>query len=221
MTTGTLSKKIEKIVSPKEKPRDYIGASGIGEECVRAVWYSYNGSDKEEFSPRIQRILETGKILEDYVISLLEQTGMTIERACDENNWHTYVAKNQPYFRGHFDGIIRKPKSLVGALEIKSANDARYTQFVKMGLKKWSPMYYAQAQSYMGMSGFDKTFVVVLNKNSSAIMDETILFDAPFYDSLCKKAAYVHQLTAPPPRVSESPIWHQCKMCKFRKECHK
>lgn len=221
MKTGILTKRLDKLVTPPDAHRDYIGASSIGAECMRAVWYDYTGAPKQELSARTRRILDTGHILEDYVITLLERTGMIIERASPDNNFHEYAAREQPYFKGHFDGIIRAPSSLVGILEIKTANDARYNQFVKLGLKKWSPQYYAQVQAMMGMSGFNKTYEVVINKDKSFIADELITYSQIEYANLCKRAEYLQKLTVPPPRVNESPLWHQCKMCKFREICRK
>jgi len=70
------------------------------------------------------------------------------------------------------------------------------------------------------MSGIHKTYFVVLNKDSSDIMDERIDFDADFYKTLEEKAIMIASATSEPPRVSGSPLWYKCKLCKFNKVCH-
>jgi hypothetical protein len=125
-----------------------------------------------------------------------------------------------PYFQGHFDGIMtwRKKRAI---LEIKTAKDASFKIFVKKGLKEWNPQYYAQIQSYMGMSGIFSTYILVLNKDNSDLSDELVLFDAEFYEKLIQKAQMIYGAKVEPPRVHGSPLWYQCKMCKFNKVCHK
>ena len=78
-----------------------------------------------------------------------------------------------PYSQGHFDAIIFLG-SQKAILEIKTAKDASFKVFVNKGLKVWSPRYYAQVQSYMGMSGIYSAYILVLNKDNSEIFDELV-----------------------------------------------
>ena len=105
-------------------------------------------------------------------------------------------------------------------IEVKTANDSNFKQFVKDGLKKWNARYYAQVQAYMGMSYINSTYVIVLNKNNSDIWDERIEFDEDFYESLKIKAQTIYEAKSAPPRISKSPIWYQCKICQYNKVCH-
>ena len=73
----------------------------------------------------------------------------------------------------------------------------------------------------MGMSGIHKAYIVVLNKDNSEIADELVTFDPVFYETLRNKAAMIANANVMPPRINASPLWFQCKMCKFNKVCHK
>jgi hypothetical protein len=73
----------------------------------------------------------------------------------------------------------------------------------------------------MGMSGIHKAYIVVLNKDSSEISDELVEFDEVYYQTLRKKAAMIANANVAPPKINGSPLWFQCKMCKFNKVCHK
>ncbi len=93
--------------------------------------------------------------------------------------------------------------------------------FVKKGARLWNPQYYAQIQAYMGMSGIHKTYILALNKDTSDLHDEFVLFDEIFYAGLEDKARIISISESEPPRISGSPLWFQCKLCKFNKICHK
>jgi hypothetical protein len=216
MTRDTLTKRIEryqeKIVDDE---RDYIGASSIGSDCLRQIWYQYKGVKAEMVPTKFRRTWAIGKKLEGLVVEWLVTAGIEVER----NNF-TYHASDMPYFQGHFDGIMtwRKKRFI---LEIKTAKDASFKIFVKKGLKVWNPQYYAQIQSYMGMSGIFSTYILVLNKDNSDLSDELVEFDPAFYERLKEKALMISTAVVAPPRVHGSPLWYQCKQCKFNKVCHK
>ena len=110
-----------------------------------------------------------------------------------------------------------QPKEII---EIKTAKDGSFNQFVKNGLKKWQPKYYAQIQSYMGMSGIHSASILVLNKDNSDLFDEKVPFSPEFYESLKNKAKAIHDSKTEPPRISGNPLWFTCKTGRFSKECH-
>ncbi len=161
-----------------------------------------------------------GKKLEALVIEWLAVSGVEIEL-----DTKTYFSKSVPMFQGHFDGIVTiKKKKYI--LEIKTAKDASFKIFVNKGAKVWNPQYYAQIQSYMGfvaenkINSIDSTYVLVLNKDNSDLCDELVTFEPEFYKNLEEKALMISQSHIPPPKINGSPLWYQCKMCKFRETCH-
>lgn len=216
MTKNTLTKKIEKAQSRDDKKtRDYIGASAIGADCLRQIWYEFKGYEAEAVPTKIRRTWAIGKHLEGLVIEWLNQASIDIAP------WTDLVAEDMPYFKGHVDSVWMKNGKPFAIIEIKTAKDASYMIFIKKGLRTWSPQYYAQIQSYMGMSGIHQTYIIVLNKDNSDIADELVTFDEAFYEQLCRKAFLIANIEEMPPRINESPLWYQCKMCKFNKVCHK
>lgn len=217
MQKNFLTKKIEKIQSRNDsKTRDYIGASIIGSECLRQIWYEYQGFVGEDVPTKTRRTWAIGRHLEGLILDWLELAGIEIART-----WFDLQAVDKPYFKGHLDSVWIKKGEPFAILEIKTAKDASYNIFVKKGVKVWSPQYYAQVQSYMGMSGIHKAYIVVLNKDNSEICDELIEFDESFYQELLCKAEIIANAKAIPPKINGSPLWYQCKMCKFNKTCHK
>lgn len=216
MKNKSLAKLIDNLTYVSEPPRDYIGASSIGSECWRQIWYEFNEFEGLEVPNKTKRTWEVGKNLEILVIEWLEATGLNIT-----NTWIDLRDDELPYFRGHVDALLmnkdNQPKEII---EIKTAKDGSFNQFVKNGLKKWQPKYYAQIQSYMGMSGIHSASILVLNKDNSDLFDEKVPFSPEFYESLKNKAKAIHDSKTEPPRISGNPLWFTCKTCRFRKECH-
>lgn len=216
MSKNKLTKLIEKYQERvSDDARDYIGASSIGSDCLRQIWYQFKGVKAEAVPTKFRRIWAVGKRLEGLIVEWVREAGVDVETGD-----YTYTAQDMPYFQGHFDGILTYKKERA-ILEIKTAKDASFKIFVKKGLKVWNPQYYAQIQSYMGMSGVFSTYILVLNKDNSDLSDELVLFDPVFYESLKQKAAMIYGAKVEPPRVHGSALYFKCKMCKFNKVCHK
>ena len=216
MTRNKLTKLIEKYQErDDDEPRDYIGASSIGSDCLRQIWYQFKGMKAEKVPTKFRRTWAIGKKLERLVYSWLKDAGVKVEV-----HDYTHHAKSVPIFKGHFDGLITFGKK-ISILEIKTAKDASFKVFVKKGVKVWNPQYYAQIQSYMGMSGIHSTYILVLNKDNSDLSDELVTFDQEFYEKLEAKALMISTAVVAPPKIHGSPLWWQCKCCKFNKVCHK
>lgn len=212
MKTGYLTNLLDKQIVSRETLRDYIGASSIGSECLRQIYYSYNRFKGTPITNRLKRIFATGHLLEGLVLDCLEAAGLNLNRVSVD-----LMAEGRPYFRGHVDAIWNG-KAII---EVKSAKNSEFNLCVKNGIYKWSAKYYAQAQSYMGMSGIHKAYVIVINKDTAALYDELIDFDEIFYATLGLKAQQVHDAVTEPPRVNNSPLFYLCKMCNYREICHK
>lgn len=217
MAKNTLTKKIEKSQSRDDKKtRDYIGASIIGSDCLRQIWYEYNGYEAESVPTKTRRTWAIGKHLEGLIINWLIEAGMDITTTCFD-----FEADGMPFFKGHLDSVWTKKDGTHAIIEIKTAKDASFNIFAKKGLYMWNTQYYSQIQAYMGMSGIHTAYILVLNKDNSELADEMITFDLGFYEMLCHKAKIISKEKNPPDRIHESPIWYQCKLCKFNKVCHK
>jgi predicted RecB family nuclease len=216
MIRDTLASMIEEYQKSNNdgEVRDYIGASSIGSQCLRQIWYQFKGYKGENIPAKIKRTWEIGRQLEELVKKWLIDSGIKVYKS----DLNTYSQKVQE-FRGNLDGMIRI-KDKIYILEIKTAKDASYNLFVRNGLQSWSIKYYAQMQSYMGMSGIYEGYIIVLNKDNSAISDEYVKFDENFYDNLEQKAYKIKIAEDAPPRISGNPLWYECKMCQYNKECH-
>ncbi len=216
MTRNKLSKLIDKQqIKIKDEPRNYIGASIIGSQCLRQIWYEFKGAESESVSTKTRRTWDIGKNLEGLICTWLFNSGISIF-----GEFKPFKSKNVSEFQGNVDGIIfLNDEKFI--LEIKTAKNASFNIFVNKGVKIWNPQYYAQIQSYMGMSGIFSTYILVLNKDNSEISDELVTFDEQYYEELEQKAMMISKAVSAPPRINGSPLFYKCKMCKFNNLCHK
>jgi CRISPR/Cas system-associated exonuclease Cas4 (RecB family) len=215
MDKDKLTKLIEKSQEQvTDEPRDYIGASIIGSDCLRQIWYEFKGEEAQGVPAKFRRTWAIGKRLEGLIIEWLINAGIKV-LTFDV----TYKSGTVSEFRGHIDALVEINKKNY-ILEIKTAKNASFNIFVKKGVKIWNLQYYAQVQSYMGMSGIHSTYILVLNKDNSDLSDELVTFDPDYYERLETKAAMIESATIEPPRINGSPLFFKCKMCKFNKVCH-
>lgn len=218
MNTKFLTNKINNLNYPLTIARDYIGASLIGHECLRKIWYEYQGQEKEMIDSRIQRTWEIGKTLEFYVVQLLRDTGLAIETPNEQNNYLEFCDKEHPWFKGHLDAKLLDPLAII---EIKTTNNINFNTYKNKGLRYWNKQYYAQIQTYMGFTSIPQAYLIALNKDTSELWDELVPFDAQFYKNVIKeKAQLIYNAKVAPPKINGSPSFYICKMCQFRKGCH-
>ena len=210
--TKKINKALEKV---KEEPRDYLGASVLGSECWRQIWFEAKGTEAGNINSRTRRIFDIGKHLESLIIAWIKNANIDIFQPETP-----FVHPDLRWLQGNVDGIWRVKNRDHAIIEIKTANDAMFKVFKENGVKAWNVKYFSQLQTYMGLSRIDKAFFIVLNKNTGEIADELVLFEKEYYESLVEKAKIIYESVSMPPRINESPLWYQCKMCKFHKVCH-
>ena len=220
MTKGALTKLIDAAILTgniqSQEHRDYIGASSIGSQCQRSIWYKYNNSVAEPFSSKQLRTFAIGKRLEGVVLDCLEQAGVSLART-----WYDLKDPEVTIFQGHVDAMwLNEDGSPKAVLEVKTARDSSFKIFVNRGLKYWYPVYFAQIQAYMGMSGVHEAYIIALNKDTSELHDEHVSFDSMFYEDLKRKAQRIADSDEPPDRINNSPMYFVCRGCSFKGICH-
>lgn len=210
-----------------EPKRNYIGASAIGHPCSRKIWYEFNGYDGEPISEKLKFTFDIGKIIEKRILDYFDLY-LDGHNFVDYNN-NEFQDKTIKKFQGTCDAVIRiitiEPDikgsfSQLIILEIKTANNASFNKFKKDGLKIWNEQYYAQCQSYMGMSDIHQSILLAINKDTSEMHEEWIEYDDIYYQMLKQKAKDIIEAKEAPRRINNSPLFYICHMCKFKNICH-
>ena len=224
----------------KQKPRNYIGGSGLGRECERRIQYDLTHPGMKEMPEmRMVRIWALGDAIETYLKTLLIEAGFDLCTIRVDENGDPILdeeSQEQQYsfsmgdgrVRGHIDGILRSGPNIMiypALFEAKSAKHSSFNKFVKNGLAVENPSYYAQVQFYQKcMKLLNPALWIMMNKDNSEIYAELVPHHPAFADSLVAKAERILEATDTgtllPRGFNDKTNWH-CKYCDFQKECWK
>lgn len=207
----------------QEQSRGYIGASVIGKECKRALWYSFRWVDREQFDGRMLRLFQTGHLEEPRLVADLRNTGATVWD-CDPATGKQFSAQDHGgHMRGHCDGVA---KNIFGTdrsahlLEFKTHSAKSFVELVKKGVIDAKPMHYWQMQWYMGQMKLAKAMYIAKNKDTDELYAQAIQFDENLYQQINDKAASIIFADRPPEKLHTDSKYYICNMCSFKDVCH-
>ena len=85
--------------------REHLGASVIGRECDRALWYEFRWVTRAAQAGRMLRLFETGRLEEDRLIRNLRRIGVTVLDVDPETGRQWHVQAHGGHFGGSLDGV--------------------------------------------------------------------------------------------------------------------
>jgi len=203
----------------KQAKRDYLGGSEIGQPCERRLAYSYHGEPREPFPGRPLRRFRMGHLHEAETVAWLQGAGFAIK--------HTQAGFSLAggRFKGHIDGVaaLGGPLDLPYPLlfEHKVMKSAIWRAYVKHGVQKEHPTYYAQLQIYMRQFALKHALFMALNTDTSELHPELVPYDSAFAEGLIDKAARIltSKSAADFPRIAQASTDFNCKWCPYREPC--
>ena len=200
--------------------RDHLGASIIGHECARYIWYTFRWAKKIKHDARKLRIFERGLITEPRVSVWLKQTGATLWTH-DKKGDQFKVPEIDGHFGGSLDGILKAvelgPKPHV--LEIKTHGDQYFKQLVNNGVEKAFSQHYIQATIYAYLMKLDYVLYFALNANTEEIHLEQFKIKKSVAKEYIKRAKQIIYSDSAPTRISKTKTFFKCKMCDYRDIC--
>lgn len=207
--------------------RGHLGASQIGKECRRALWYSFRWSLADIKTGRIQRLLKRGDREEIEFIKDLQAIGSQIyDKDCNGNQFSFSDKESGHHISCSLDGVAKglpEEPDRFFLLEFKTVSRKYFLPLEKKGLEKAFPVYYAQMQicMYLTEPRLTQSFFLAVNKNDEDLYSEIICYDEAKAKRLMDKARAIIASKEPPPKIGP-PGHHLCheKMCSFRAICH-
>lgn len=203
--------------------REHLGASIIGRECERQIWYSWRWTLKVSFSGRMLRLFQRGQLEEDQFIKDLRAIGAEVHAVNMDTGDQFRVSALGGHFGGSMDGAARgipeAPKSW-HVLEFKTHNDKSFTKLAKESVAKAKPEHYTQMQVYMGLTGMERALYLGVNKNDDNLYGERVRFDSKHFQRTMEKAERIVRAPEPPPRISNDAAFFKCKFCDASSLCH-
>ena len=203
--------------------REHLGASGIGAECERAIWYSWRWTTRARHTGRLLRLFQTGHLAEARFVSDLRRIGVTVMDVDPENGRQWNFRDASGHFGGSADGVgigfLEAPKAW-HICEFKTHSAKSFAAVAKDGVGKSKPMHAAQMQVYMHLAGIERAFYLAVNKDTDELYQERLHYDADAALRLLAKADRIRTNPNPPPRISQDPAWYLCRFCDHATACH-
>ena len=203
--------------------RSHLGASLIGKECERALWYDFRWTTKAKFPGRVLRLFETGHLAEARLVQNLRRTGATVLEVDPETGRQFRVQAHGGHFGGSLDGIalnlLEAPKTW-HVLEFKTHSAKSFADLAAKRVRQSKPQHFAQMQIYMSLTGLTRALYVAVNKDNDDLYIERVELDTVVSTRLLEKAQRVIFAATPLPRISEDPSWYQCRLCDHAEVCH-
>lgn len=208
----------------QDEPRTHLGASVIGSECPRYVWYSFRWFVLEKHIARMLRLFKRGHGEENKFIELLGKVGAVVEAVDPATGKQWLFSDLGGHFGGSCDGKVSNLDAFglpgVGLFESKTHGEKSFAVLTKKGLLSAKPSHYVQMQLYMGYFGLPWGLYCAVNKNT----DETHFEVIPYRDEIARmysdRAAEIINVKTPPKRISEKSTFFVCKMCPAHEICH-
>ncbi len=211
-----------------QRPRDYLGASRIGEPCARRLVYEVTHTPPDpgkDFEGRTLRIFAAGHVFEDLAIRWLRQAGLDLRTHTQAGGQFGFETAGGR-IRGHVDGVI------VGGPEIglgwpvlwehKALKASSWSDTAKKGVQISKPVYFGQMQIYMAYMGLGSALFTALNKDTCELFHEHVPFDTAAAQALSDKAVDVLRAADAGdllPRIATSPDFFLCRFCPFATRC--
>lgn len=203
--------------------RSHMGASGIGNECARSIWYGFRWVTRPDFDGRLLRLFNRGHLEEARFIAMLLMIGAEVYQQ-DENGNQFRISSAGGHFGGSGDGIVVNipdlPSGTPALAEFKTFGMKPFAKLVKEGVKVSKFVYYVQMQVYMKKMGFPVALFMAVNKNDDTLYGEIIEYDSFIADQFIDRGDALVFVEEAPKRLSESPGWFECKWCDHRPVCH-
>lgn len=206
--------------------RNHLGASELGEECWRKLWYGFRWVKREQFDGRMMRLFNVGHSAEPRFVSYLKGIGFEVKEF-DEDGKQFRITGAMGHYGGSLDGMCKAPAKyeingdVIISLSFKTNNTGSgYVKVAEDHLSKSKPKHWAQECQYGYKTGIKYCIYMIENKNDSDITIKVIELDWNLGKQLEKKAEDVIFSKEPPPRISENPAFYACKFCHVADICH-
>lgn len=209
--------------------RAHLGASVIGRQCPREIWYSFRWATLKRHTGRILRLFNRGHLEEERFITWLRAAGIKIDAFDIKTGEQWRISGCNGHFGGSLDGIAWNVPGLEQfdfnkdtriLAEFKTHGDKSFKKLQSEGVKRSKPEHYAQMQTYMFYRALPLALYLAINKNDDEIHAEFIPYDGTTGAMMHDKATHLIPLQIPPRRISEDPSWFVCRVCDDRETCH-
>ncbi len=203
--------------------RTHLGASLIGHECSRHLWYIFRWVKHELFEARMLRLFNRGHREEERFVEYLRGIGFEIHDVDTDGKQHR-VSAVLGHFGGSFDGRGLSPgryavsERLLCEFKTK-ATGSGFNKLRELGVRVTNEQHYAQMCCYGVLYGFRFAIYMVVNKNDDDLHIEVVPLDHTIGAEYARRAEYVIMSPVAPARIAQQKTYWKCKMCPHSDIC--
>ena len=227
---GDLTVRINRLIGTalqaedaRRPKRDYLGASLIGEPCLRKIQYSYQATGPSTYSGKTLRIFKAGHVFEEMSAEELRLAGFDL-RTHDKNGEQFGFEVAGGKIAGHIDGVLcGGPVAMAypALWEHKALGPKSWNEVVKKGVAVAKPVYAAQLalyQAYLDLTENPAVFTA-RNRDTQEIYHEPVPFDAALAQRMSDKAVQIIQASELLPRIAQDRSFWMCRFCEHAEKC--
>lgn len=220
--------------------RTHMGASLLGGECGRSIWYNFRWATKSAFIGRTLRLFNRGHLEEARFIALLLMIGCQVFQQ-DENGKQYRISFADGHAGGSGDGVALGipdlPEGTYALSEFKTHGEKSFIElagkldewrkyvdgegpFTGKGVREAKFEHYVQMQLYMRKMGLAAAIYVAVNKNTDDLYAEIVTLNAELADQFVERGEKLVWMPEPPTKINNSPGFFKCRFCDHRPVCH-
>lgn len=229
-TSAALTELLDRAIEDArnaEPPRKYLGASMMGNECLRAVAYEWHDSQAgigKEFPGKLYRVFDMGHDGEARMASYLQMAGFDLRTKNAQGEDYGYCVADGR-MQGHIDGVILAGPAIGCAWpalwENKALNDKGWNEVSSQGVRKRYPKYFGQMQVYMAYLDLPRALFTAINRDTGEIYAEIVEFDQAAAQALSDRGVRVIGSASPDefPRIGRDETDFRCRFCDYHARC--
>jgi hypothetical protein len=202
--------------------RPHLGASLIGDDCERKLYYTFRWATVERHDGRVLRLFQTGHLAEPRFVADLRSIGCEVQEVDPETGKQWQVSAVMGHFGGSMDAkILGLPEASKTwhLCEMKTHSSKSFAELKKKGVKEAKPLHWYQMQVYLNLGGLTRALYLSVDKNTDELYAERIKVDADEGVRLVAKAERIIRAEVAPARIAFSEDHFKCKFCPHHKVC--
>lgn len=226
--------------SENEGHRSHMGASLLGGECPRAIYYNFRWATKSNFPGRVIRLFNRGHLEEARFIALLLMLDCEVYQQ-DANGKQYRISFADGHAGGSGDGVAigipDLPEGTAALCEFKTHGEKSFIElagkldewrahvdgtgpFTGKGVREAKFEHYVQMQLYMRKMGLAVAIYIAVNKNTDDLYAELVTLNASMADQFIARGETLVWMETPPEKLNKSPGFYKCRFCDHKPVCH-
>lgn len=218
----TLPKMADAYRGEDDLYRRHLGASLMGRECSRELWYGFRWVLRKNIPARLLRLFNRGHLEEGRFLALLKSIGCEVWFE-DEGGGQFKFSGHNGHFGSALDCVVRGIPDLgpgvVANGEFKTASDKVFRKIESNGVQAEKYEHFVQQQLCMRAMNLPFSLYIVVNKNNDSLYAEIIPYAPEIAEQYHDRAGKIIRSPEPPPQIHPSPGWYACKWCDFISVC--